>query len=111
MESTDIYGMKEPPWAKKPPAPKKRRRHPHVETFDEAVHKDVSLTHRRRSRNSGFRRLRHLLKDPEFSKRFWTTLLGTAGAILLLLILWDRFFRYPPQKADSTPETYRVEAE
>lgn len=101
--SSDIYNVNEPPWANKPPARKKRRRHPRVETFDEAVHRDLSLTHLRRSRNSGFRRFRHLMKDSQFSRKFWMISLGVGGVILLVLVLWDLFFRYPGARENAFP--------
>jgi len=107
MASSDIYEAKEPPWAKKAEPPKKRRRQRRQETFDEAVNKDLSTTHRRRSHNSGFRRLRHQLKDPSFSKKFWVSTLGSAGLILVLLIVWDMFFRYPDPYAERTPDVPR----
>jgi hypothetical protein len=108
MASSDIYETKEPPWAKKAEPPKKRRHHRHQETFDEAVNKDLSATHRRRSHNSGFRRLRHRLKDPAFSKKFWISTLGSAGLILILLIVWDMFFRYPDPLAKPKPAVSRA---
>jgi hypothetical protein len=95
MASSDIYEVKEPAWAKKPEKPKRRRRSSRVETFDEAVHKNISATHRRRSHNSGFRRLRHRLKDPKFNKKFWGSILGSGALVLILLVLWDLFLRYP----------------
>jgi hypothetical protein len=109
MASSDIYETKEPPWAKKAEPPKKRHRHRRQETFDEVVNKDLSTTHRRRSHNSGFRRLRHRLKDPEFSKKFWISILGSAGLILALLIVWDTFFRYPDPLSKRIPAVPRVE--
>lgn len=111
MASSDIYKMKENPWAKKAEAPPRRRRHRHGKTFDEAVNPDISHTHRRRSRNSGFRRLQHLLKRPEFSRKFWLTILGTLGLVLTLLIVWDLFFRYPKPQAERTPGVYRAVVE
>ena len=99
MASTDIYEVKKEPWEKeaKTPSSKRGRRHRSrpVKTFDEAVDKDLGATHRRRSRNSGLRRFRHLMKNPSFSKKFWIFTLGGSGMILLLLIVWDLFFRYP----------------
>jgi hypothetical protein len=103
MATSDIYEVKDPPWAKKPEPSKKRRHRRHQKTFDEAVNPDISHTHRRRHTNSGVRRFKHLLKKPEFSKKFWLTLLGVPGLILFLLIVWDLFFRYPNPQADSTP--------
>ncbi|MEI7851729.1 MAG: hypothetical protein WCH86_07840 [Kiritimatiellales bacterium] len=107
MASSDIYELKEPPWAKKAEPPKKRRRKRRQETFDEVVKKDLSATHRRRSRNSGFRRLRHLLKNPKFSKKFWISILGSAGLVLIMLIVWDLFFRYPKQTVSPAQDVYQ----
>jgi hypothetical protein len=108
MASSDIYEANEPPWASKVEPPRKRHRRRRQETFDEAVNKDISKTHCRRSRNSGFRRLRHRLKDPEFSKKFWINILGSAGLILVLLIVWDLFFRYPDPYAKPVPAAART---
>ncbi len=108
MASSDIYELKDPPWAKKKEsAVSQKRRRRHHKTFDEAVNPDLPHTHRRRSRNSGTRRFQHLMKNPEFSKKFWLTTLGTAGAILALLIVWDLFFRYPKQSSGYKEEVYR----
>lgn len=114
MASSDIYEVKDLPPAKKtePSVSQQRsRRRRHGKSFDEAVNPDFPNTHRRRSRNSGFRRLQHRLKDPAFSQKFWTSILGTAGLILILLILWDRFLRYPKHPADQAPDTYRSSVE
>ncbi len=112
MASSDIYEVKESPWTKKPePSRKHRHRRRSSKTFDEAVNPDISHTHRRRSHNSGFRRLQHLLKRPEFSRKFWLTILGTLGLVLTLLIVWDLFFRYPKQPVDQTPSVYRAVVE
>jgi hypothetical protein len=108
MASSDIYEVKESPWAKPPEPPKNRRHRRHQKTFDEAVNPDISNTHRRRSRNSGFRRFQHLMKDSGFSKKFWISTLATFGLILTILIVWDIFFRYPNLQSDRTPSVYRV---
>ena len=113
MPSSDIYQVKESPWAKKeetPSAPKRRRRRS-SETFDEAVNKDVSQTHRRRRKNSGFRRFLHLMKKPEFSKRFWITAVSISGVILIILLVWDVFFRYPDREAEYSGDAYEYEGE
>jgi hypothetical protein len=113
MPSSDIYDIKESPWAKaqqkqeKKPKPRRRR----TESFDEVMNKDVSRTHRRRRKNSGFRRFLHLMKKPEFSKKFWTILLSVFGAILLLLLIWDWFFRYPDPEPEYSGEAYEVDLE
>jgi len=111
MASSDIYEVKESPWAKKPEPPKRRRHRRQSKAFDEAVHPDISHTHRRRSRNSGFRRFQHLLKRPDFSRKFWLTILGTLGLVLALLIVWDLFFRYPKLQPDRTQGVYRAVVE
>jgi len=114
MVSSDIYELKDPPWAKKKESvvsQKRRRSRHHGKTFDEAVNPELPKTHRRRSRNSGTRRFQHLMKNPEFSKKFWLTTLGTAGAILALLIVWDLFFRYPGAEQKHTPQIYRAVVE
>lgn len=110
MSSSDIYEVKESPWAKKPEVPSsqhRRRSRQHRETFDDAVDKDLSATHRRRSRNSGFRRFQHQMKNPEFSKKFWTITLVVFGTVLGGLIIWDLFFRYPRQPDGYKQEIYR----
>ncbi|NOU35433.1 MAG: hypothetical protein HOO88_01460 [Kiritimatiellaceae bacterium] len=107
MASSDIYEVKEPSWAKKAEATASQhhRRRRHNKSFDETAGVDISGTHRRRSHNSGMRRFRHRMKQPEFSRKFWFITLGSAGLILLLLIFWDLFFRYPKQ-LDPSPSTY-----
>jgi hypothetical protein len=108
MASSDIYEVKESPWAKPPEPTKTRRRRRHQKTFDEAVSPDISNTHRRRSHNSGFRRFQHLMKNSEFSKKFWITMLATAGLTLAALIVWDLFFRYPNRQPDRAQGVYRA---
>lgn len=109
MASSDIYAVNDPPGTKEPAPPTTRRRRRRQETFDEAVNKDVAKTRVRRSHNSGFRRFRHKMKTPEFSKKFWLSLLGGLGLLLLLLIVWDLFLRYPNEPAGESNESYRVE--
>ncbi len=97
MSSSDIYEVKESPWAKKDDSPptSQRRRRRSPESFDETVEKDLSKTHRRRRRNTGVRRFRHQMKKPEYNRKFWTITLSVGALILVLLLVWDRFFRYP----------------
>jgi hypothetical protein len=101
--------MKEPPWEakKNPPVNRRRRR---SKRFDETGEKVLSQTHNRRRKNSGVRRFRHLMKKPDFSRRFWITTLSALILILVALVIWDRFFRYPP-KTDylKDPNVYEVE--
>ncbi|MBI9021064.1 MAG: hypothetical protein JEZ10_07405 [Verrucomicrobia bacterium] len=110
MSSSDIYEVKESPWAKRednpPSSPRRRRRSP--ESFDETANKDVSGTHRRRRRNTGIRRFRHQMKRPEFNRKFWMITLSAFALILVLLLLWDRFLRYPNEKPEYAPDSYRT---
>ena len=110
MSSSDIYKVKESPWAAQqkkdaqPSSQRRRRGRSPGKSFDEAVNPDFANTHRRRSSNSGFRRFRHQMKKPEYSKRFWTILLSSCGSILLVLLVWDLFFRYPDELPESRNE-------
>jgi hypothetical protein len=114
--SSDIYEVKESPWAEQtknaPPTSQRRRRRRRQKSFEEATNKEMSQTHQRRSKNFGFRRLRHQLKKPEFSKKFWLISFGVGGSILAILMLWEAFFRYPnvaPRQggdADFAPEEW-----
>ncbi len=112
MASSDIYQVKDPQWAKKAETPSRQgRRHRRSKTFDEAVNPDLPHTHRRRSHNSGFRRFRHLMKNPSFNKKFWIITLGTSALILASLIVWDVFFRYPKTNLNPESQIYRAVVE
>jgi hypothetical protein len=109
MASSDIYEVNESPWQKKQNSStnsSRRRRRGSRKTFDEAVHPDFPNTHHRRHRNSGLRRFRHLMKRPEFSRRFWGISISVFVSVLLALIIWDRFFRYPDQPENAEPTLF-----
>ena len=109
MSSSDIYGTSGRATPKREhAAPVSQRRRRARESFDDAVNKEVSGTHQRRSRNTGFRRFQHLLKQPEFSRKFWIIMLSVFALILILLLLWDRFFRYPQPEEGVSPDAYRT---
>jgi len=109
MASSDIYETKELPWAKKVDASStSQRRRRSSESFDDVINKDVSKTNQRRHRNTGFRRFQHLMRKPEFNKKFWTITLSVCGLILALLLLWDRFLRYPSQEPGYESEPYHA---
>ena len=111
MASSDIYETKESLRAKKEdasPTSQRRRSRSSLQTFDETINKDVSGTHRRRRRNTGFRRFQHLMRKPDFSKKFWTIILSVGGFILAVLLIWDLFFRYPNKKTEYSPDSYRT---
>lgn len=48
------------------------------------------------------------MRKPEFNKKFWTITLSVCALILILLLLWDRFLRYPNQKPEYSPNAYRT---
>ena len=111
MASSDIYDVKESPGAKKEegsPTSQRRRNRRSPESFDEVINKDVSKTNLRHRHNSGFRRFQHLMRKPEFSRKFWTVTLSVGGFILAVLFVWDLFFRYPNEKPDYSPTSYRT---
>ena len=111
MPSSDIYKVKESPCdAKESGQPTSQRRHRRSrgKTFDEAVDPNLAGTHLRRRGNSGARRFRHLMKRPEFSRRFWISTFSVAGAILLILLVWDLFIRYPDKEAEYSDDIYRA---
>lgn len=111
--STDIYEIKDPPWMNKPAAPTsgRRSRRRRSKTFEEATNRDLSKTHRRRSRNQGFRRFRHLMKRPDFSRRFWVTSATVLIVALAVLLVWELFFHYPKPEPSYTDDVYEAVVE
>lgn len=113
MSSSDIYDIKEPPWVKaqnRAPLHRRRRRKPRIESFDEATESKRS-TRKRRSKNSGLRRFRHLMKQPEYSKRFWLTVASIVAILLIAVIVWDSFFRYPDVPPSIDESAFGAESE
>ncbi|MFA5689964.1 MAG: hypothetical protein WC959_12645 [Kiritimatiellales bacterium] len=100
MASSDIYEIKENPRAK-PVKSNRFRRHRREKTFSEAT-EEISLNHKRRSKNSGFRRFRHQMKKPGYSRRFWLITIGIITTAVLAIFIWDQFFRYP-EEAERMP--------
>ncbi len=102
MATSDIYEVKESPWASRiEPDEEARKRRKSRRSFKQAAERDLSKSHLRRSGNRGFRRLIHLLKKKEVGGRFWLMVLVLLGAILAALIVWDIFFRYPDLQPDD----------
>ena len=112
MPSSDIYKVKETSQGKATSAPvaSSRLRH-RPASFDETVQKDLSRTNRRRHRNSGFRRFRHLMKKPDFSKKFWMIVLSAGFLILVLVVIWDWFFRYSAEAPEPVAPANEVQAQ
>ena len=85
MSETDIYKNREPlPYGSTNPKRPHRRRHSTREhkAFDDHSRK-------RRSRNSGLRRMLHLYRKKDNEKVFWWTVLGTVVLVLGLLAIWQ----------------------
>ena len=86
MSDTDIY-KKRPAMPAARPKPKRRRRR----TSPDAAF-DESPNRRRRSRNSGFRRLLHLMRKPHNEKRIWMGMLIAALVLLLFVGIWQFWY-------------------
>jgi len=99
MAASDIYEVKESPWASRisPDDHSSRRRRRSRLTSSQAAERDLSKSRIRRSGNRGFRRLIHLMKKKTAGGRFWVLVLAFLGVLLAALIVWDLFFRYPDQ--------------
>ena len=89
MPNTDIYKNNEriQPGAEKPqPRKGRRRRSSSLTAFDETGDR------RRRSKNSGMRRLLHLSRKTSNEKSFWWGFLAVAVVILLAIALWQFWY-------------------
>jgi len=51
------------------------------------------------------------MKKPDYSKKFWTTALSVGVGILMVLIIWDWFFRYPNNEPEYSGDAYEMEIE
>lgn len=111
--TTDIYGIKDPQWMKKnsPPVSARGSRRSRQESISDPAKRDLSRIRRRRSRNSGLRRFRHLMKRPDFSRRFWITTAVVMILILGALLTWELFFHYPKPEPDYTDDVYHAVVE
>jgi len=86
MSDTDIYKNR-PRLRQVQSKPKRRRRTSSRLPFDETPHR------RRRSSNSGLRRLLHLYRKPENEKRVWWGILIAAVIILIAIAIWQFVYR------------------
>ena len=83
MSDTDIYKQREPmPFGSKQPSKKRRRRARPQRAFDDKSRK-------RRSKNTGLRRLLHISRKGENEKYFWTVLAVLFVAILIIIGVWQ----------------------
>ncbi|WP_372846579.1 hypothetical protein [Pontiella sp.] len=83
MPNTDIYKQREPlPFGNKPPEKKRRRRSASKRAFDDHSRK-------RRSKNSGLRRLLHLWRKSSNEKAIWISI-GVVFIVLLIVVaVWQ----------------------
>ena len=88
---SDIYKQRPEIPAEKTVNRRRRRRSAADGTFDE------TKTRRRRSRNSGLRRLLHLFRKEENEKRIWISALVVALVVLVIVGIWQ--FWYLEQQA------------
>ncbi len=88
MSDTDIYKTRErmPYGDKKPKRSTRRRRSDSQRAFD-----DHSL--KRRSNNSGLRRVLHLYRKKENEKVVWWSVLVSAVVVLTFLAIWQFWIR------------------
>ena len=88
MSDTDIYKNRErmPYGDKRPRRSTRRRRSASQRAFDDHSRK-------RRSRNSGLRRLLHLYRKKESEKVIWLSVLTVAVVVLVLLAIWQFWIR------------------
>lgn len=85
MSESDIYKKREPiPMGKKPEKKRRRRRSESRRAFDDHSRK-------RRSKNSGLRRLLHLSRKSENEKVIWT-IFGVALLIVVVAVAIWQFF-------------------
>lgn len=84
---SDIYKQRPPMPAAKPRPSRRRRRSTADGTFDE------NKPRRRRSRNSGLRRLVHLFRKDENERTIWVSALVIALLVLVAVGLWQFWYR------------------
>ena len=83
---SDIYKNRQVMPAVKPKPKRRRRRSSQDAVFDESGNR------RRRSRNSGFRRLLHQMRKPHNEKRIWLGMLIAAVVLLIAIGIWQFFY-------------------
>jgi hypothetical protein len=89
MSDTDIYKKREPmPYGSRDPKRSSRRRR-----SSESQRAFDDHSRKRRSRNSGLRRLLHLYRKSENEKYFWWTIAVTLAVVLMVLGVWQFVIR------------------
>lgn len=103
MSEDDIYKQREPmPYGSgqnRKRFSNRRRSSGPKRAFDDPSRK-------RRSRNSGLRRLLHLYRKKESEKIFWWTTISILVVFLVALALWQFVFRYRDADETVLPDGY-----
>jgi hypothetical protein len=99
MSKTDIYKSREEVRA---PAGDSRVRKGHRRRSSSRLQTFEEQNRKRRSKNSGFRRLLHLMRKSENEKIFWWGLLGTFIVLLIVVAVWQ--FLYVERAARKNSE-------
>ncbi|MDZ8117440.1 hypothetical protein [Pontiella agarivorans] len=87
MSESDIYKKREPiPMGKKPEKKRRRRRSDSHRSFDDH-------TRKRRSKNSGLRRLLHLSRKAENEKVIWTAFGVGLLIVVVAIAIWQFFIQ------------------
>ena len=106
MSTTDIYGSGKPTApAPMPPLQKKRAKQRPSEPLGEV--KKPSSQRTRRTRNTGTRRLSHLMRKPGAAKKLIISVMSLLVLLVLTLFVWDTFFRYTEVAED--PDALQTE--
>lgn len=83
MADTDIYKNRE----RMPVSRENTRRYSKKKRH--SSHGDGDRPRKRRSKNSGFRRLLHLYRKEKTQRIFWWTVILTIISLLIYAIIWD----------------------
>ena len=102
MSDTDIYKKREPmPYGNRHPKRSSRRRR---SADSERAFDDHSR--KRRSKNSGLRRLLHLYRKEENEKYFWWTITVTAVVLVVGLAIWQFVIREQAIRKQDQQDDY-----
>lgn len=102
MSETDIYKQREPmPMGKKPDKKNKHRRR---RTSPQRAFDDKSR--KRRSKNSGLRRILHLSRKSENEKVIWTVFGIGMFFIIVLIALWQFFIQEKLIREEESQNDY-----
>ncbi|MDF7825535.1 hypothetical protein P4B35_16030 [Pontiellaceae bacterium B12227] len=100
MSDTDIYKNREAmPVGNKPPHKRRRRRKKTQRAFDDHDRK-------RRSKNSGLRRLLHLSRKSENEKVIWISAGVLFAVVLIVIAIWQFVIKEQLVREQETADQY-----